>query len=261
VSLSDSPEQRFSVPFVEELTYILSVLDDRIDFENAKPLHVRLGDFECSLADGTLTATPTRRFAREEDARLVLESLLRAWEADAELMHHVRIEFAFSSIKLVRDESGLRTVGASLIQRAMVLEDAHVSRGSYPAPPNDALVTSPEFEVLRHRVRDLRQGRDRLLAVGNYVVTTLESLAGGKKNIESTFEIDDTVVRTLRTVTSNRAHAEHERKAGARTDLTQDEEAWVHAAIPLLVRRVGERSSGATMTRISMADLPQLPAT
>jgi hypothetical protein len=93
------------------------------------------------------------------------------------------------------------------------------------------------------------------------VLTLLESVAGGRREAASTFQVDSRVLDTIARLSSTKGDAVTARKfkQGLQVDpLSGGESSWLEAAVRQLVRRVGEHAAGVRLSRIKMHDLPPL---
>jgi hypothetical protein len=126
-------------------------------------------------------------------------------------------------------------------------------------PPSPNFREPEELREIRGRLRDLRMGRDRLLAVGAYAREKLFAKYGGKKEAPERMNVDQDVFDTLTDPTGERIHPVHGRKGIRDAPQLQDDEAtWVRAAIVALAVRMGELEAGASPSPLTMADLPPL---
>jgi hypothetical protein len=81
-----------------------------------------------------------------------------------------------------------------------------------------------------------------------------EALAKGEADAARKFNVSKNVFETL----SRLAGGGGRRKELTQEPYTPQEETWVAKAIRVLIRRVGEHESGATLKAVAMADLPKL---
>ncbi len=167
-------------PRVERLNYEFRSLEDRHDFSQAAVWEGDLGDFRCRLHQGTLEARPQAHYANVDAARQALERHLRAWELWSELNNTIPIEFRYKSAQVVdkhsTPDSGSVAVHAEVAEVAVAANDAiiRVSHGEFPPPPSKDLATSALVEELLGWVRDLREGRQRMLVLTYLFFTRLQ---------------------------------------------------------------------------------------
>jgi hypothetical protein len=126
-----------------------------------------------------MEARPRAHYTSADAARQALERHLRAWELWAELTNSIRVQFRYKSAQVVDRQStpDSRSVAthAEAAEAVVVANNATVKLGhsQYPGPPSNELATSPLVEELLGWVRDLREGRQRLLVLAYLFVTRL----------------------------------------------------------------------------------------
>lgn len=94
-----------------------------------------------------------------------------------------------------------------------------------------------------------------------FVLTILESAAGGRRNAARSFNIDEDVLNAIGRLSSTKGNPDTARKAVPGTqfqDLTGAETQWMEKAIPLVIRRIGEHSSATSLSPILLTDLPSI---
>jgi len=95
-----------------------------------------------------------------------------------------------------------------------------------------------------------------------FIYTIFHELGESNKGSAANFQIDKAVLRKLSELSTNSGDADAARKFQAKLPLTRmpdKERAWLEAAVPLLIRRLGEHTAAADLERITMASLPPLP--
>ena len=236
----------------------ISYLDpEPISFSN------HLGTFE--LGDSKLRITPVEHFSEEEEARRAVEPFLRAWEMEADLNSNVgMIRFTFERAELVdRDPPPPGSPQVIKIKEAITVSvdlsaSLQMTHRKYPQPPNTFRAT-PEVQHAYRRWIGFRSGKEPLQAMAYFVLTLLESAAGGRKNAARSFNIELDVLRVIGELSSTKGDPSTARKAGPGTqfqELTGAEKQWLEKAIPLVIRRLGEHASGAPLAPIALTDLP-----
>ena len=136
----------------------------------------------------------------------------------------------------------------------------HVTRRHYPEPPI-AFRTTPEVQHAYRRWLGFRAGKEPLQAMAYFVLTILESAAGGRQAAASSFRIGADVLGTIGRLSSTRGDESTARKAGSRNqfqDLSTAEKQWLEEAVRRVIHRLGEHASGAPLTVISLRDLPSI---
>jgi hypothetical protein len=168
-------------PRVERLSYEFRSLEERHDFSQAAAWEGDLGGFRCRLHQGTLEVRPRADYTSTDAARQALKRHLRAWELWAELTNSIRVEFRYKSAQVVDRQS---TPDSESVAAHAELAEAigaannvtvKIGHGEYPPPLWKDLATSPLVEELSGWVRDLREGRQRILVLAYLFVTRLTS--------------------------------------------------------------------------------------
>lgn len=253
-------------PHVQTMHYEISS-EEGISYRDPEPLSFsnHLGTFD--TAENKLRISPAEHFADEEEARRAIEPFLRAWEIDADLRSNVgRIRFKFERVALVdRDPPPPGSSAVIHVKAAsMVLlggsVSIHVTHKKYPEPPKTFSAT-PEVQHAYRRWLGFRFGKEPLQSMAYFVLTLLESAAGGRQPASRAFQIDSLVLGTIGRLSSTRGDEGTARKAGPGIqfqDLSGAEKQWLEEAIRRVIRRLGEHASGASLTLISMSDLPSI---
>jgi hypothetical protein len=130
----------------------------------------------------------------------------------------------------------------------------------YPQPPNTFRVT-PEVQHAYRRWIGFRSGKEPLQSMAYFVLTLLESAAGGRPNAARSFNIKFAVLGTIGRLSTTKGDPSTARKAGPGTqfqELTGAEKQWLERAIPLVIRRLGEHASGTPLAPIALTDLPRI---
>ena len=252
-------------PHVVALHYHFESADTHHSFEGAQVLGGTLGDFDFELNDARLVARPRSHFADEESARAALEPHLRAWEQGTFLSEDMHITFKYAKTEIIdRDPvPGVTEVRPDPITLNAVLYAPTVILGhaAYP-PPDPEFKVTPVTDRMSERIMRVRAGQASLPAEAYWVLTQLETEYGAgkyaRKSVAERLNVEEKVLQTL-----GRLSAQGDPNVGRKADridapLTEAEMAWLRAAIVRLARRVGESEGGATLTTVTMADLPPL---
>ncbi len=226
-------------PHVQTIHYEITS-GEHISYRDPAPLSFsnHLGTFE--VAESKLRVTPAERFADEVGAREAIEPFLRAWEIDTDLKSNVgMIRFKFDRIDVVdRDPPPPGTsqvIHAQAGSYMLVGSTAtlHLTCSKYPDPPN-AFRATPEVQHAYRRWLGYRSGREPLPAMAYFVLTVLESAAGGRPAAALAYQIQPAVLGTLGRLTSTKGDESIARKAGAQNqyqDLSDREKQWVEEAV------------------------------
>lgn len=252
-------------PHVQKLYYEIGS-GEGISYENPEPLAFsnHLGAFE--LREGKLTVVPTEHFGDEEDARQAIKPFLQAWEIEADLNLNIgTIRFKFGRAELVdRDPSPTRShvINAKAGEMVMIGERVsfHLTRSKYPQPPL-AFRTTLEVDIAYRRWIAYREGKEPLQSVAYFILTMLESSAGGRGRAAQVFRIARPVLDTIGRLSSTRGDASTARKikpGRSLKELSGSEKQWLEQAVRRVIHRLGEHASGADLPLITLADLPKL---
>jgi hypothetical protein len=246
---------KMNKPHVEALDYEFHVRTAGHYFARAKPWEGELGSFQCRLAEGQLGAKPLEHFSSSVDARAVLEPYLRSWEAHAELLRGVWVEFAFEAAEIIDlepDRVGREVAMEGVVRAtASISADIAVEHQDHPAPPI-AMAATPLVEVLRSRLRDIRYGREKLLAGAYYCLTRIEREFGGDKAASAALNVSRETLRELGRLTALNDPTQARKAVGAEQELTIEQDTWIRNVLARLIVRIGE--AGAC----DAASLPQL---
>jgi hypothetical protein len=197
------------------------------------------------------------------DAHSALQPALDAWSATSELIDMCPIDFqpsgqVYEQLGPVDPASANAYAGAAHDTLA-VLDAAAVARNMLPEPHAGIRHEGPVSAQLRRRWRNVAQGAESPVAVGYFVLTTLELSFGGRKHAGQLLNISANVLDRLGRISSTYDPV-HGRKANKRVGvITEEEVHWIKYACPLIIRRVLEYEAGADISpTITKADLPPL---
>jgi hypothetical protein len=251
---------------VESLTYSFLTEEGISISENASPVTLETEDFAARLERDTLSVSMKTDFRDEASAREAVEPHIRAWEVA-------------STLRIGRPEFSFRFNGSHIINRAvppgthdvrasgtMFLEasgPSHVTRGEYPHPPSEPFSVSPEVEMLHMRWAQFIRGGDTLLGMAYFCLTLIEVAYGGgnRATAKATLRVSRTILDTVGRLTDGGDPSTARKFRERSRALTADEDAWVRAAIPLLILRAGRRDADAAFeekAELTMSALPPL---
>ena len=204
-------------------------------------------------------------YATAEEARAVMEPVIRAWEVDAGLKHgHREIKFVFGRAEI---EDRKPTPGEVHVPTSHMTLKAYpptiqVGRNKYPEPPTN-LVVNADVEVMYYRYGLYKEGKDLLSNMANFCLTVLEASAqGGQRTAAATkYGISRNVLTTLGKLASEKGGQEARKAKGLTDHFTDAECKWVEAAVKAIIRRAAEvaHDPSARRDQIAMAHLPPLP--
>ena len=240
---------------------------DRVTYVSPPPVEFEEEEVRFRLADGKLTCEMKTHFPTVEAARAVVERILRAWEADADLRwNQGELGFKFDRAEVI-DGSPLPPgvirvhVQGAAATFAVGTVSVHVSRNHYPEPPGTFRL-NPDAESLLLRYQGYLGGREPLLSMAYFSYTVLTANAPGngrRKRAASKYRIHVDVLRKMGDLTSCRGDRSTARKAAAAGQpLTDPESAWLQAAVKTLIWRLGDTHSATVLPLITLSDLPRL---
>jgi hypothetical protein len=221
------------------------------------------------LHEGTLEARPTADYGDVKAALLALEPQLRAWELWLELHSNIRTEFRYASAQVVGTRSTPSTPGIGAIDLHVELAETGqsvdniiltVGHSEYPPPPPRQLAISPLVEELWGWVRDLREGRQRMLVLAYLFVTRLTYEYNSEAAAAVALKVSRQVLVTLRKLAAKNDPSERRKVAGPIQRLTDAERDWITAALPRVTLQVAEIEAGSRPPKLTMGppDLPPL---
>jgi hypothetical protein len=205
-----------------------------------------------------MEARPRADYTIADAARQALERHLRAWELWAELTNSIRVQFRYKSAQVVDRQSTPDSISvaahAELAEVAMAANDATVKLGhsQYPPPPSKELATSPLVEELLGWVRDLREGRQRMLVLADLFVTRLTYEYNSEAAAAAALKVSRQVLVTLRKLAAKNDPSERRKVAGPIQRLTDAERDWITAALPRITRQVAEIEAASSAPKLNL---------
>lgn len=240
---TEATVKKMNKPHVEALAYSFHVRTPGHYFARAKLWEGQVGCFQCRLVDGQLGARPFEHFSSSADARAAFEPHLHSWEAHAELLRGIWVEFAFEGAEIIdlEPDASRREVALEAAVRATAsLEvDIAVEHQDHPAAPM-AMGATPLVEVLRSRLREIRYGREKLLAGAYYCLTRIKHEYGGDKAASDALNVSRETFRELGRLTALNDPMQARKAVGLEQELTTDQDTWIRNALARLTVRVGE---------------------
>lgn len=245
---------------------------DDVDYERAPRIQVETNDFDLDLFGRELRATLKRECSSIEQARSWVEDYLRGWEIIIGISEHPNaVHFKYERAEIEEVETNPKAGhhilhGKADIEVSTSLSAApHVSRGTYPPPPDPFLVNSV-VEALYARYSNYEAGRELLASMAYFCLTVIEKSAGNRREAAKSYHIAKPVLDRLGFYCSERGSKGEARKAPkTRKDLPfvplgRRERQWVLAAVRLLIKRAGEVAAcpDETLDEITLQDLPPL---
>jgi hypothetical protein len=213
-----------------------------------------------------MEARPRADYTSADAARQALERHLRGWELWAELANSMQVQFRYKSAQVVHRQSTPDSFSvaahAEAAEAVVVANDATVKLGhsQYPPPPSKELATSPLVEELLGWVRDLREGRQRMLVLAYLFVTRLTYEYNSEAAAAAALKVSRQILVTLRRLAAKNDPSERRKVAGPIQRLTDAERDWITVALPRVTRQVAEIEAGSSPPKLNMGppDLPRL---
>ncbi|WP_339218922.1 hypothetical protein [Paenibacillus sp. FSL H8-0332] len=232
---------------VNSLTYKL-ITDSHIEYTKEAFVEFDTEEFYLSMNNGLLICEMKKHYSQVQDAKNIVEVLLRTWEIDVALRNGLgELDFLFLSADVFySDKNNMGSIAFST--NGKLSADMTVVRGAYPTIPSN-FIASPDAEILWNRYKMYIQGRDQLLSMAYFCLSYIEGLAGGRGHASNKFGINRDDLDSLGELTSARGDKLTARK-GVRNDfvpLTDDDTLWVENFVKLLIRRIGEHAAESSI--------------
>ncbi len=234
------------------------ICDEDTSFESAPPLQFSSAVCDIEVADGKLEAHLKGAYSSVEEARAVVEPLLRAWiirNGVSVGRSEFRVKSTFASYFLDRPPDSLLTLGTPTITFLAAGRLQITLRNKYPDFPAD-FIASPLVETLWHRYRGHLLGREPLLSMAYFCLTAVQIEAGGRHQAYAQFGVEEGVLRKIGELTSRHGDDRSARKVVRnQLPLTGQEQRWLEAAVKALILRIGGASANVLAT-LRLTDLP-----
>ena len=209
-----------------------------------------LGDFDCVIEGATMIATPRSAYDSEAEAFHAIEPSLRDWQLELELVNNRRIEFRLEA-SFERPVPG-KPYALSAHGHAHASGSATLSLvvgGPLPQPTGD-YTAGPLTTKYLARLRDIRDGRDKIPATAYFIVTDLQTELG-KAEVASRLCVSGSVVDRIRRLSSARHETQGRKSLPGAPPLTDEELAWLERAILVLVRQTSRMENTTRSTAVS----------
>ena len=229
---------------------------------NAPPVPWNTTEADFELADGYLTARPKNHYPDIEQARVVIDPLVRAWEVEAGINYRQReFRFKFTNGEVIERRPTPGVVKLSGTITATGSLSAVLTRANYPPPPRQFIVT-PDVDVIWERYARYREGAESLPSMAYFCFTVLKGPARRRTEAAIKYNISDAILKKLENLTSTKGDPSMARKAprgGSYEPLTKREIDWIETVVLAIIRRLSEAAISPTnLRKITMADLPPL---
>ena|SRR5438093_6970362 len=251
---------------VRSLTYSLRS-GAECDYVDPPPLEFEQQGVKFRLASGELTCELMTHCSNVEDARAVVEPILRAWELDSDLNNRPgEIRFHLRGTDVVDRAplpAGVIRGTAYIVQSHPLMAatgtiSVHVTRGKYPAPPPETFRVNADIEALLARYQGYLAGQEPLLSMAYFCLTFIEKKSGSRRDAARQFAIDIRVLQLMGELSSTRGDRLTARKARAVGKFRPAETKWLETVVKLLLKRLGDCRPANQLKQIQMSDLPRL---
>ena len=251
---------------VESLSYQMTSAED-ITYDDPPPLDVDTEKWRGRLENGILTCHMKVHYGSVADARKEVESYLRDWKISAAI-EHGRGSMTFnyrnaSVINLAPEGKGGDVVylegRAACTARATA--KLTITRRNY-LPPPEVFRVSPNVETLWGRYEGYLNGKEPLLGMAYFCLSTIEANygQGRRKAAAHALNVGTEVLDALGRLISTKGDNTAARKAPKRGNwqpLSGTERTWIEAVVKRLIYRVGEYTGcddSSALTRVGMQD-------
>jgi hypothetical protein len=244
-------------------------LSDHISYAEPPPLVFETEAARFHLENNQLRCEMKLHAATSEQARALVDPILRDWEMEVELTRNRgELGFIYEDAEIIDrtpptpgiQARVMKVLGGNYLV-TMGNVTAHIMRRKYPDPPMGFHLT-PDAESILLRFRSYQDGREPLLSMAYFCSTVVESAASGRNRRAKgakAFGIAENVLDKLGELTSNRGDRTVARKAHSNLQpLTGAERAWIEATIKQLILRLCDGPQRSQRKQLTMADLPPL---
>jgi hypothetical protein len=252
-------------PHVVSLSYDLLSTGD-VKYQDPPALEFKGDLFTGCLEDDVVRLDPKHHYPSLELAKTAAGRFLQGWELDAQLRHGCQaLAFQYLTGEIVdRDPpppGASQTVSIGAASLVMAAGAVSICRGfsTYPAPPTHFRATA-EVQDIWARLKGYQEGKEPLLTMAYYCLSVVEAMAPTRTDAARQVNVERAVLDTLGKLSSQRSDAATARKIDKKvgnSPLSEREKQWILAALPALLRSLGEAGTPAS-DRLSMLDLPSL---
>jgi hypothetical protein len=237
--------------------------EEGISYENPAPVSVVQPAFDGELAGERFIARMRQHFPTEEEARVQVDSYLRAWEVSAALRRgRAELHFVFDHANVIERAPAPPGVARVFCQGVRATStmvgsvSVHITSRRYPQPPT-AFKVSPLVETLWRRYERYVSGREPLFAMAYFCLTAIEKAAGGRRAAATKFSLDLKVLSKIGELSSSRGDELEARKmtSVAPRKATGCERAWIESTITKVIEHIGASEAGVPIKTLALADL------
>jgi len=232
--------------------------NDRVSYLKPCAVNFERAEAWFELSDNKLTCKMKGHFSSPEDARSVVEPVLRAWEVATDLQRsRGELRFSFVAADII-DERGIVVGPASAPSGASArMDPLPVIRTKYPAAPSESFRLNAEAWTILHRYEGYLEQREPLQAMAYFCLTVLEGKGRHKRQrAADKYNIDIAVLDTIGTLTTKHGDDLNARKASAAQPLTAAQQTWLEAAVKKLILQLATLEP--EHSKLEMSNLPNL---
>ena len=233
------------------------------DYEKAQPCERELPQFRIRIESEQATVEPKCHFATAEEARAVVEPELRAWEFDAALKNDNpdALRFVYLRPEIVdrNPMPGVGHVRGVSMSFSVGKVIPRLGFNEYPAPPSD-LAIGIEVAAMFDSWSRYKAQQIPLGPMADFCLTVLET-GMQRSGAAKKYDIDINVLSRLKKLAAEKGGRAHSRKwKGWSSEYTDQEHAWIEAAVKAIIRRAAEvaHDPGSAKRQMTMNDLPPL---
>ncbi|MAX27440.1 MAG: hypothetical protein CMJ19_23325 [Phycisphaeraceae bacterium] len=222
------------------------------DFIEEDSVCFKTDEASFSLAKGLLTVELVKPAQTLEEARALIDPIIRSWEFESEIVgegKRVSFEHGIPDKELQAQSSNLDD---STDETVLVI----LSR--YPPPPSIRVTQTMETMWERLFRAHIEIG-ESIQNAAYFCLTVLEQKYGNRSLAAKNLNIDAKILSKIGELCSTKGDLCSARKASATSvPLTRREGSWIYFVMRHLILNLGYYEAGNTTPYLSMSDLPQL---
>lgn len=250
-------------PHVKSLYYNI-IHADNIDYKDSTILRCEHEICYIYIENNIARLDMKHHFSSEESARQEVDPFLKAWELDA-MLHRgpQEFEFRFDRSEVIdRDPRPGVSMYAATGRITVSVGDVklHISRATYPEPPQNIAVDS-DTEIMRTAYKQFLENKRTISDAANFLLTVIERRSGGRRNAAISYNLDFQIIDKIGNLCANKGGDEARKIQGSQSPYSSTEKDWLHKAMKLLIRRSAEVAYFGLPNRLphlQMTDLPSL---
>jgi hypothetical protein len=178
--------------------------------------------------------------------------MLRSWELDLELDHNRRVDFCL--VASFNHPPG-PLAAAGQVKVSGTAATSLIVGGPLPVP-TASYYLGPLTSKYMQRLRDLREGRDKVPGTAYFVLTDLETTQGGLAGVATGLGVSRSVLVRLRQLASGSHPTQARKSAPGGTALSEADLYWLRRATEVLVRRTAQMEAGTLpQVGVTMGDV------